>query len=170
MLRLTTSQIQAIAPPELTYNIASGILSGEVDGSHISAHAGSGGRAGTKSKDGLNWWLANNPLATRVRLPADKSHPGGPIPMGTYRVVLHEARENWLRLLPVDERQMHGRSGMAIHGRGQRGSDGCIVPTDFAVVMRLCKLVRSRKEKGGRDVLLRVVAIGPDLDRKHYTA
>jgi len=163
-------RIQAYVRPELTYNIASGLLCGQVDGTYISACAGSGGRAGTKAKDGLNWWLANNPLATHVKLPADKSHPGGPLPMGTYRVVLHETTPNWLRLLPLDERQMHGRSGMAIHGRGPRGSDGCIVPTDFAVVMQLCKLVRDRKAAGGPDVLLQVVATGQDLDRKNRTA
>ncbi|HEX5390656.1 MAG TPA: hypothetical protein VFW67_12900 [Burkholderiaceae bacterium] len=162
--------LPSATPPELTYNIASGHLSGAIDGQHISAYAGSGGRAGTKTKDGLNWWLANNPFATQVKLPANKSHPGGPLPYGVYSLGLHESRENWLRLVPLDPGSMHGRSGMAIHGRGPRGSDGCIVPTDFAVVLRLCKLVKQRQEAGGAPVRLEVVAIGQDLDRQLRTA
>lgn len=170
MLRLSEETLRAAAPPELMYNISSRLLVGQIDGQSISAYAGSGGRAGTKTKDGLNWWLANNPLATHVRLPSSKSHPGGPLPLGIYRMVLHETRHNWLRLLPLDDRQMNGRSGMAIHGRGTRGSDGCIVPTDFAVVMSLCKLAEGRKNSGGRDIRVQVVAIGQDLDRQNRTA
>lgn len=162
--------IPTVKPPELTYNIASGRLTGNIDGQAISANAGSGGRAGTKSKNGLNWWLANNPFARRVKLPDDKSHPGGPLPYGTYELVLREKRPNWLRLVPRDTSAMHGRSGMAIHGRGNRGSDGCIVPTDFAVVLRVCKLVKAREAAKGPRVRLNVVAIGQDLDRQLRTA
>lgn len=168
-MRISGTIIDALKP-ELTYNISEQVLSGTIDGEHIVAHAGSGGRAGTKSKDGLNWWLANNPLATHVQLPANHSHPGGPLPMGVYRVVSHEKHKNWLRLIPLDPSRMHGRSGMAIHGRGPRGSDGCIVPTDFSIVVRLCALVAKRAKSGGRDVRLQVVAIGQDLDRQNRTA
>lgn len=169
-MRISTAVLRSIEEPELTYNIASGQLSGNIDGERISAYAGSGGRAGTKTNGATNWWLANNPLATRVGLPADKSHPGGPLPMGIYRVVLHESRHNWLRLVPADSKMMHGRSGMAIHGRGVRGSDGCIVPSDFSVVKRLCTLVKRRADAGGSNVRLKVLAIGTDLDRQNRTA
>jgi len=168
MLRISSAV--GLKAPELTYNIASGRLTGFVDGVSISASAGSGGRAGSKTADALNWWLANNPLATGIKLSSDKSRPGGPLPMGEYRVVLHETRQNWLRLIPRNEAAMHGRSGMAIHGRGARGSDGCIVPTDFAVVSQLCRLVRKRAAAGGPDIALEVVAIGQDLDRQNRTA
>ena len=57
--------------PELTHNIASARLTGLIDGVSISAYAGSGGRAGSKTPNALNWWLANNPLATHVRLSAN---------------------------------------------------------------------------------------------------
>jgi hypothetical protein len=170
MLRPNLATPLDLTPPELTYNIASRLLTGAIDGHRVSAYAVSGGRAGTKSKDGFNWWLANNPLATHVKLPSNRAHPGGPLPMGVYRILLHESKENWLRLLPLDDRMMHGRSGMAIHGRGMRGSDGCIVPTDFSVVRHLCSLIKKRKEAGGRDVRLQVVAIGVDLDRQNRTA
>lgn len=149
---------------DLTYNIAESRLTGKVAGENISAYAGSGGRAGSKTPGAVNSWLANNPFATKVKLPKDKSHPGGPLPMGQYRVVLHPEKLNWLRLIPVDESQMHGRSGMAIHGRGARGSDGCIVPSDFNVVLRLCLLVKKHKEETRSDPLLEVIAVG-DLDR-----
>lgn len=155
---------------DLTYNIASGLHSGQIDGQLISAYAVSGGRAGSKSKGSLHWWLANNPFATHVKLPADKSHPGGPLPMGRYRVVNHESKPNWLRLHPLDPSMMRGRNGMAIHRTGKRGSDGCIVPTDIADVKRLWQLVSKRQASGGPDVVLQVVAIGQNLDQKLNTA
>jgi hypothetical protein len=169
-MRISSTVLSHYKPADLTYNIASGMLQGRIDGTSISARAGSGGRAGTKTAGALNWWLANNPLATGVKLGKGSSHPGGPLPMGTYRVVPHERKAEMLRLLPFDAAQMHGRNGMLIHGRGARGSDGCIVPTDFAVVQQLCALVKARRERGESDVVLQVVAIGQDLDRQNNTA
>lgn len=155
---------------DLTYNIASYLLTGTVDGTSINAYAGSGGRAGTKTPGALNWWLANNPFATSVKLNAAHTNVGGPLPMGTYTLALHESRPDWIRLQPTDASRMMGRSGFAIHGRGARGSDGCIVPTDFANVQLLCKLVRARQEAKKPPVSLQVVAIGDDLDRQLRTA
>lgn len=170
MFRISPFALRALAAPELTYNIASGTLTGEILGEHVSAQAGSGGRAGTKTAGARNWWLANNPLATHVKLSHDKTRPGGPLPMGRYDVRVHPTKAHWLRLEPHDVAAMQGRDGMAIHGRGPRGSDGCIVPTDFHVVIRLCDLVRRHHKAAGRDVVLEVVAIGQDLDRQNRTA
>jgi len=153
---------------DLRYNIATGNLTGSLDGVQISAHAGSGGRAGTKTTGALNWWLANNPFATRVKL--SEAHPGGPLPMGRYRLVLHESRKNWIRLVPLDPTVMHGRDGFAIHGRGSRGSDGCIVPTDFNVVLTLCTLVEARGKQNRPSAVLSVFAEGQDLDKQMKTA
>jgi hypothetical protein len=169
-MRVTSTVLAAVKPPELIYNIASGLLVGRIGNTSISASAGSGGRAGSRTAGALNWWLANNPFATGVKLGTDKSHPGGPLPLGKYRIVPHEKRKEMLRLLPFDPRQMHGRDGMLIHGRGSRGSDGCIVPTDFAVVQLLCSLIRARQEAGQPAVVLQVIAQGQDLDRQLYTA
>ena len=83
--------------------------------------------------------------------------------MGKYRLKTHESTPNWIRLLPFTENYMHKRDGFAIHGRGKRGSDGCIVPTDFAVVQQLHSLVAARERSGGAAPTLAVVAIG-DLD------
>lgn len=148
--------------PDLVYNIVEGQLSGSIDGEFIFGRAGSGGRANSKTPGALNHWLANNPFAVRVKKSAD--HPGGPLPLGRYFVVTHESRSNWLRLIPADGTAMHGRDGMAIHGRGPRGSDGCIVPSDFSVVQQLWRLVKAREDEQGEDVILEVVAIG-DLDQ-----
>jgi hypothetical protein len=169
-MRINSSVLAHFRPADLTYNIASGVLNGCIDGTSVSAQAGSGGRAGTKTPGALNWWLANNPLATRVKLPDNRSHPGGPLPMGRYRVVPHERKPATLRLLPFEPLQMQGRDGMLIHGRGKRGSDGCIVPTDFAIVQLLCSLVSKRQAHGGPVVVLEVVAVGQDLDLQSRTA
>jgi hypothetical protein len=170
MLRVSSTLLKSVKPTELTYNIASGLLTGRIDDVFISAYAGSGGRAGSKTPGSLNWWLANNPLATHVKQAANNANPGGPLPMGVYKVILHEHRKNWLRLIPVDQAAMFDRAGMAIHGRGPHGSDGCIVPTDFAAVVLLCELVRRRQAAGGPDIYLQVVAVGHDLDRQNRTA
>ena len=144
--------------PDLRYNIVEGTLVGQIDKLSVNAQAGSGGRAGTKSKGALNHWLANNPFATAVKL-NDKT-PGGPLPIGYYRLALHEKRRNWIRLLPFSSNQMFGRAGFAIHGRGPRGSDGCIVPTDFTVVTSICAALQKRVDAGGRNPVLQVYATG----------
>ncbi len=146
---------------DLTYNIVEHLLEGIVDGQSIHAQAVSGGRAGTKTAGVENVMLANNPYLTRVK--KQGANPGGPTVMGKYRLVAHESKPNWIRLVPFTENTMFGRDGFAIHGRGPRGSDGCIVPTDFAVVQLLCKLLKTRQESKKPAPTLAVVAIG-DLD------
>jgi hypothetical protein len=58
---------------------------------------------------------------------------------------------------------MHNRDGFAIHGRGQRGSDGCIVPENFRVVLELLDAAKFRAKKGISPLILEVIAVG-DLD------
>jgi hypothetical protein len=152
---------------DLTYNIVETLLTGEVDGVHISARAHSGGRGGSKKSGVHQYFLADNPFATGVKLDEKKKGSvGGTLPMGSYTLRLHESRDNWIRLIPAADNNMKGRSGFAIHGRGKRGSDGCIVPTDFHLVLKLCKLVEARKKKGLSEITLQVVAIGADVDKK----
>jgi hypothetical protein len=153
--------------PDLRYNLANGHLSGSIGGRKLSTYAGSGGRAGSKTGGALNWWLANNAFAVRVK--KTESNPGGPLPMGKYKLVLHDSRKNWIRLLPLHQ-PMHGRDGFAIHGRGPRGSDGCIVPTDFVVVLELCVALAHLAKSGRPAPVLEVYAEGQDLDRQLNTA
>jgi hypothetical protein len=146
---------------DFTYNIVEQLLVGRLDGVTLSAHVVSGGRAGSKAHGAVNPFLANNPYATHIK--KTTHNPGGPLILGEYTMKTHESRNNWIRLIPSSGNYMRGRAGFAIHGRGQRGSDGCIVPTDFAVVQLLYKLVAAREKKGGPAPTLTVVAIG-DLD------
>ena len=156
---------------DLTYNIESRLLTSKIENAHISAYAGSGGRAGSKVRGAENWWLANNSLATHIGgAKSTGTHFFGPIPRGLYTLRLHESETNWIRLLPDKGNVMYGRSAFLIHGRGKTGSHGCLVPTDFNVVKHLCKLVTEREKAGKPLVSLEVVSIGTDIGKQHYTA
>lgn len=151
---------------ELSYNIASMRLQGVVDGFEVSVIAYSGGRGGSKTPGASNSIIVNNPFLTGLKLNVAKKNEGsvgGALPMGIYSLSLHENKKNWIRLNPVNVVNMKGRDGFAIHGRGERGSDGCIVPSDFEVVKKLCELLAERKKKSQGSVYLKVYAVG-DLD------
>jgi hypothetical protein len=151
------------ARSDLVYNIVEQSLVGNVDGKWINARAVSGGRAGSKTHGVVEFMRANNPYATGVK--KSSTVAGGPLPMVTYYLKTHESRPSWIRLIPLaNNAAMRGRDGFAIHGRGKRGSDGCIVPTDFNVVQLLYKLVKAREDAGKPAPTLAVVAIG-DLER-----
>ena len=135
---------------DLIYNIDSRRLTGRVGGMEIVAYAGSGGRAGSKVAGAENWWLANNSLATHVGgNQSQGTHTYGPIPRGLYTLTSHESRKNWIRLIPDRSNIMFGRTGFAIHGSCKTGSHGCLVPTDFNIVLTLGKLVQSNDRAGG---------------------
>lgn len=152
---------------DLTFNIPTGRLSGAVDGYRVDTLAGSGGRAGSKIPGAENWHLSNNPLATHVGGPNSRgTHAFGPIPIGDYVLRVHETRQNWVRLLPGRGNSMHGRTGFAIHGRGEVGSHGCLVLSDFGVLLQLIQVLKARESRGGAPPTLEVVAVGTDLDRK----
>jgi len=145
---------------DLLYNIVEQTLVGAIDGVPITAQAGSGGRAGSKTKGAVNMFLANNPYATSVKKTA--AHPGGPLPRARYKLTTHESRDLWIRLTPLEEdgAMLGKRDGFAIHGRGSWGSDGCIVPTDFTVVQLIHRLVKARESAGKEAPTLEVVAAG----------
>lgn len=152
---------------DLVFNISEALLTGNVDGVYISSRAHSGGRGGSTRRGVQNYFLVDNPFATRVKL--DSSNPdsiGGTLPMGFYSLRMHEKKPNMIRLIPAAGSDMKGRDGLLIHGRGKRGSDGCIVPGDFNIVLKLCELVRARQRNHGADITLQVLAAGTDVDRK----
>lgn len=146
---------------DFTFNIVEQLLSGRLDGVSFTAHAVSGGRAGSKLAGVVNPLLANNPFATGIKKAGRIS--GGTIVMGKYRMRTHESRAHWIRLEPFADNNMKGRDGFAIHGRGKRGSDGCIVPTDFSVVKSIHTLLAAREAKNLPAPTLAVVAVG-DID------
>ena len=131
--------ISNITGTDLVYNIVEELLTGSIDGVSITAQVVSGGRAGSKMKGVVNPLLANNPYATGVKKKG--TTPGGPTIMGKYHLKTHESKQKWIRLVPFAENVMHGRAGFAIHGRGNRGSDGCIVPALRGERLRLNKAV-----------------------------
>jgi hypothetical protein len=147
---------------DLVFNIVECLLVGRIGKVEISATAVAGGRAGSKSKGVVDFVLANNPFATGVKKQGKK--PGGPLPLGRYKLVPHEKKANWIRLVPLAGTNLNGRAGFAIHGRGSRGSDGCIVPTDFHNVLLIYKLVKALSDSGQPSPTLEVIAAG-DLDR-----
>jgi hypothetical protein len=152
---------------QLTYNIVDQHLRGNFGGTSISCEAGSGGRAGTKTKNATNWRLQNNALATHVH---DGAHDYGPLPQGKYHMRPHESDEHMVRLDPFPSNIMRGRKGFLIHGRGKIGSHGCIVPYDFANVLKICRAVQSYQHSHKKNPVLQVIAVGTDVDRKFLTA
>lgn len=169
--RSVTAAPEAPRPPELTYNLVDERLRGTIDGVRIDVQAGSGGRAGSRVEGAVNWHLQNNPLATHVGGAKSKgTHLFGPIPTGRYTLRVHESRANWIRLIPDQENVMFSRDGFAIHGRGQVGSHGCIVPSDFSVIARLIAIMKTRASRSAPPLRLAVVAIGSDVDKKFKTA
>lgn len=158
---------------DLIYNIVEQTLAGSIDGVSINAQAGSGGRAGSRHKNAINPFLANNPYATGVKL--TPTQVGGPLPRARYTLTTHEKHHLWIRLTPFKEDQwrMGDRNGMAIHrSGGERGSDGCIVPTDFTVVELIHRLCQSREKAGKPAPTLEVVSVGDlePFERLHRTA
>ena len=147
---------------DLVYNIVEQTLRGKIDTVEINAHAVSGGRAGSKEKGAVDHRIADNPFATHLKKTSDR--PGGPTPLRRFSLKTHETRPNWIRLIPLAGEDLGDRSGFAIHGRGTRGSDGCIVPTAFHNVLLIWKLVKAREDAGKPAPTLAVVAIG-DLTR-----
>ncbi len=86
---------------------------------------------------------------------------GGPLPPGRYRLVHREKHKTFgecifLNPLVIDEipgiTEYRRRDGFFIHGRGDRGSDGCIVPYVPEERKRLNRAVAD-----GGDVTLTVV-------------
>lgn len=136
----------------LKYNIVEAMLYGRIEELVINSFAGSGGRAMSKTKGAENWLLSNNWNMTSVK--ESESHPGGPIPRGKYWMVIHESRNNWIRLNPLPGTRMNGRDGMAIHGRGKVGSHGCIVPEDFNVIKSLVAKLKQINYKPVLEVIV----------------
>jgi hypothetical protein len=153
---------------QLTYNIVEQRLSGHVGSVSIDFAAGSGGRAGTTTKDAENWWLTNNPLATHVHLGA---HRFGPLPQGRYYMHLHEnPKKVVVRLDPFPSNIMHGRFGFLIHGRGPKGSHGCIVLYDSSNMTKIYNAIKTHINTHKRKPVLDVIAVGTDVDLKSRTA
>jgi hypothetical protein len=127
----------------LLYLIADQMLVGDIEGTHFQMRAVSGGRAGTKTPGAENEGLANNPYLSWVK--KGPNPIGGPLPCGSYTLRLRPSKTNWIDLIPENPHRMWGRDGFAIHGRGPRGSDGCIVPMTPGELVKLVAAVGAAK-------------------------
>ena len=122
---------------DLEYDIVKGDLIGSIPkyGKVEIRGCWSGGRGGAIKDGKLNekvWdkCLVNNPIYSIWKKGSRKYGQigiGGPLPAGYYTVTPHKTTAFKLVLTPMSGTKMFGRSAMQIHGRGERGSDGCIV-------------------------------------------
>jgi hypothetical protein len=143
----------------LTYNAATGLLTGLVGNQVFNDLADSGGARGHKStthavarrylhSNSLNESMGR--LAT-TREAYDKktdryTQRGGTLPPGHYHCVYLENHGSFHRCIRLDQMRdayaivspyarqaiFHHRGGFFIHGHGPKGSDGCLVPVSEA--------------------------------------
>jgi hypothetical protein len=136
----------------LTYYLFEGVLVGMVGGQHIHVFAESGGGGGSTASTGPSEpGTVNNVYRTGRKMNAGVR--GGAIPTGKYTIAtpspFHKGRG--AQLTPADPKHFAkatgDRGGFWIHGRGPRGSDGCIVPLVAAQFQNL--LDGLEKDGGG---------------------
>ena len=140
----------------LTYYIFEGILVGNLgsadrqvkpgpsgpEGRFVYLSAWSGGAGGSRKLPPQD--SANNPY--EYGLKEKGAIRGGPIPPGTYRIFppsVHPTFKLSARLEPL-QKVPNNRGGFFIHGRGPKGSDGCIVLNDSDHHPIMNALARSR--------------------------
>ena len=120
--------VRTTGTARLTYYIFEGLLVGVVNGKQVSLSAYSGGRGGSYDENAPTE-VANNPYSYAVKEDDKTGVHGGPIPTGAYTIESPEHNRklgHHARLSP-DGKLPNDRGGMAIHGMGPHGSEGCIV-------------------------------------------
>ena len=144
---------------DMMYMIKDQILVGTVNGIHFQMNAVSGGRAGSKVPRAVNADVANNPYRTDQKLNKRKRIVGGPLPCGLYQMEADTKKKSaWIKLIPNSSNVMVSRNSFAIHGRGKRGSDGCIVPIVYSEIVNLRNAVQQNgggtlEVVGGLDIV-----------------
>jgi hypothetical protein len=151
----------------LTYLIKDAYLVGDIGAKHFQFKAVSGGRAGSHP-DHSNPRVANNPYLVGLAFDEAKGIAGGPLPCGKYllRPDLHRRSKKhpnviikWIDLVPDAKTTMGPRTGgFAIHGHGERGSDGCIVPVHAEDLNSLYYAVLEHTKTKTGDIELSVIA------------
>lgn len=135
---------------QFTYYLFEGLLVGTTNGKLLMIPALSGG-GGMSKLNITDSSIVNNPYSThkkqgyRGKENAVPEKRGGPIPRGRYQI---NKPEPWLSskkavLTPLGATSTLmtsiDRGGFLIHGRGNYGSDGCIVPRDWDDFIQLMK-------------------------------
>jgi hypothetical protein len=153
----------------LVCSIARETLRGVVDGKNFIMRAWSGGARG-RTKGATEFSHASYDVFRKEN--EAKGIRGGPIPPGIYicRYVKSHAKfgeciflqQTILSLFQVDADaniRFYDRAGFFIHGRGPRGSDGCIVPAEKDARLALNTAIKDAKSP----VMLQVVEQGMPL-------
>jgi|SRR5579862_913169 len=157
----------------LTYSIAREWLEGQIGTTHFSFHAWSGGGRGQKGSHAEHTSQSYD-VFRKERVGVR----GGPLPPGLYicRYVAHHPtfheciflEQTLTALLEVDASahiRFYDRGGFYIHGRGPKGSDGCIVPGSEGDRHRLNQAVKHSTSA----VLLKVTDLGMPLPASRET-
>lgn len=147
----------------MTFNVAEGLLYGELSGVKFRGAAVSGGRGGSTDSQAGNWLLQNNVFSSRIK--ESPTRMGGTIPLGKYFMVPHEKKERWTRLNPCKGTYLADRDGFAIHPRGPEGSHGCIVPFNDGEAQRIRAAVQIFRNNNNEWPIIEIIAVG-DIDFK----
>lgn len=137
---------------QLLYNVTEGHLHGVLAGRVINAKGGAGGRAGTTVPNAESPDFVNNPLTASAA-------SRGPIPQGYYYMRPHESKAKRIRLDPLPENNMYNRTDFLIHGRGPKGSEGCIVIYQNDDLLTICNAVKLHLKSTGTKPILKVTAL-----------
>lgn len=164
----------------LRYSISSEILYGTVGGETFSLKAYSGGGRGSTTgmeRTDLRHWSTGKKAPSQF----SQRNRGGPLPTGHYLVSYYGQHEHLGRcaelfqtltsLLHADPFSAIGmsvtdRGGFFIHGRGPRGSDGCIVPDKATDLKDLLDAIQKQKSP----VLLTVFSEGVNAEKLDVSA
>jgi len=166
----------------ITYSIAREWLEGLIGKQTFSMRAFSGGGRGRKGSGAMHDWDSYDVFRKEKNVPSGKHTHGGPLPPGIYicRYVanhpkFHECvflEQTITSIFDLDAQaniRFYHRDAFYIHGRGEHGSDGCIVPEDNKLRLRLNAAIRDA-EKDDSSVLLKVVDRGMPLPAARGTA
>jgi len=162
----------------LTYSIAREFLEGYVGSEWFAMPAFSGGGRGRLGEGAEHSLSSYDVFRKEKNTNAGHTH-GGPIPPGIYLceyVAHHPTLHACIHLTPtitslflIDAAgnvHFYNRDGLYIHGRGQHGSDACIVPENPAERSRLNLAVKNAQST----VMLRVIEPGMLLPAARETA
>jgi hypothetical protein len=158
----------AMGKANLTYYIFEGVLAGTVNGRfiHIFTYSGGGSGYNPAHRKATNFLrdsqATNNPYRTGQLTNEARNIRGGPIPPGKYIIKKPSNRDGSkaARLEPINPVTFFKRTGrdggFLIHGRGPKGSDGCLVPVDPSEFQRLMDGLE--KDDGGTLWVLETMA------------
>lgn len=159
----------------LNYSIRDEMLYGTISSRSMSMFAFSGGgrgsTAGMEQTDIRHWNSQKKAPATFSR-----QDRGGPLPAGLYLVNYHGVHEHLGRCAALTQTisslvyadpfsdigiAVTERDGFYIHGRGPKGSDGCIVPSKSGDLTKILDAIKAATDP----IVLIVKNEGADADR-----